>query len=64
MKKFFNAKTLLTWAIVAVVIYFSMWNEFWLMTLGVLIVIFQLHAIIQLLKEQNELLRQKNEKQE
>ena len=64
MKNVLNVKTLFTWAIVGVVIYFSMWNEFWLITLGVLIIVFQLHAIIQLLKEQNELLRQKNEKQE
>ena len=64
MKNVLNVKTLFIWTIVGVVIYFSMWNEFWLITLGVLIIVFQLHAIIQLLKEQNELLRQKNEKQE
>ena len=67
MKNVLNVKTLFTWAIVGVVIYFSMWNELWLMLLGALsivIVVFQLHTIIQLLKEQNELLRQKNEKQE
>ena len=67
MKNVLNVKALFTWAIVGVVIYFSMWNELWLMLLGVLsivIVVFQLHTIIQLLKEQNELLRQKNEKQE
>lgn len=67
MKNVLNVKTLFTWAIVGVIIYFSMWNEFWLMLLGALsivIVVFQLHTIIQLLQEQNELLRQKNEKQE